>query len=171
MTTKDLWIREITVISPRVLWQRESVCYFTTGGLPSISSSWGQAPWDSRPVFFFQLNTCRYSPYVTSSLTRGWVCSLQLLLALAGAVILRFKSCGTHDHILLSQILDSLNLEGQVPVCIQLSDWVAQLYSQALGSLFVSSYDSQSYGGGIRTRLHTVCALIYSYVQFFNLRV
>jgi hypothetical protein len=31
---------------------------------------------------------------------------------------------------------------------------VAQLYSRALGSLFVASYDSQGYGGGIRTRLH-----------------
>jgi hypothetical protein len=32
---------------------------------------------------------------------------------------------------------------------------VAQLYHQALGSLFVASYDSQGYGGGIQTRLHT----------------
>jgi hypothetical protein len=32
---------------------------------------------------------------------------------------------------------------------------VAQLYPQALGSLFVASYDSQGYGGGIRSRLHT----------------
>jgi hypothetical protein len=24
--------------------------------------------------FIFQQNTCDYSPYVTSSLTRGWVC-------------------------------------------------------------------------------------------------
>jgi hypothetical protein len=31
---------------------------------------------------------------------------------------------------------------------------VAQLYPQALGSLFVASYDSQGYGGGIRPRLH-----------------
>jgi hypothetical protein len=31
---------------------------------------------------------------------------------------------------------------------------VAPLYSQVLGSLFVASYDSQGYGGGIRTRLH-----------------
>jgi hypothetical protein len=29
------------------------------------------------------LNPCGYSPYVLSSLTRGWVCRLQLLLALA----------------------------------------------------------------------------------------
>jgi hypothetical protein len=31
-------------------------------------------------IFIFQLNTCGYSPYVTSCLTRGWVCRLQLLL-------------------------------------------------------------------------------------------
>jgi hypothetical protein len=37
---------------------------------------------------------------------RGRVCRLQLLLALASAVILGFKSRGTHDHILLSQIRD-----------------------------------------------------------------
>jgi hypothetical protein len=46
---------------------------------------------------------------------RGWVCRLQLLLALASAVIPRSESRGTHDHILLSQIRDSPNLEGQVP--------------------------------------------------------
>jgi hypothetical protein len=32
---------------------------------------------------------------------------------------------------------------------------VAQLYPQALGSIFVASYDSYVYGGGIRPRLHT----------------
>jgi hypothetical protein len=31
--------------------------------------------------FILQLNTCGYSPYVTSSLTRGWVYHLQLLLS------------------------------------------------------------------------------------------
>jgi hypothetical protein len=31
---------------------------------------------------------------------------------------------------------------------------VAQLYPRALGSLFVTSYDSQGYGGGILTRHH-----------------
>jgi hypothetical protein len=67
---------------------------------------------------FFQLNTCDYSPYVTSSMTRGWVCHLQLLLVLASAVILGSESRGTRDHILLSQIRHSPNLEGQVPVLI-----------------------------------------------------
>jgi hypothetical protein len=31
---------------------------------------------------------------------------------------------------------------------------VTQLYSQALGSLSIASYDSRGYGGGIRTHLH-----------------
>jgi hypothetical protein len=30
----------------------QSQSYFTTGGLPPISSSWCQAPWDPGPVFF-----------------------------------------------------------------------------------------------------------------------
>jgi hypothetical protein len=36
----------------------QSQSYFTTGGLPPISSSWRQAPWDSRPASIFQLNPC-----------------------------------------------------------------------------------------------------------------
>jgi hypothetical protein len=47
------------------------------------------------------------------------------------------------------------NLEGQVPVFIYPRNRVAQLYPQALGSLFNASCDSQGYGGSIRTRLHT----------------
>jgi hypothetical protein len=61
---------------------------------------------------FFQLNICFRSPYVTSSLTRGLVCRLQLLLVLASVVILRY--------ILLSQIRDSPNLEDQVSVFVSL---------------------------------------------------
>jgi hypothetical protein len=52
-------------------------------------------------------------------------------------------------------IWDSPNLEGQVPVFISPGNRVAQLYPRALGSLFVASYDSQGYGGGILTRFHT----------------
>jgi hypothetical protein len=81
-----------------------SQSYFMTGVLPPISSSWRQVPWDSRPAFSFRLNICFHNPYVTSSLTRGWVCILQLLLALVIAVILRSESCGTLENILLSQI-------------------------------------------------------------------
>jgi hypothetical protein len=95
----------------------------------------------------FQLNTCGYSPYVTSSLTRGLVCRLQLLLAFASAAILGPESRGTHDQILLSETRDSPNLEGQVLVFIPSRNRLVQLYPQALGSLFVASYDSQGYGG------------------------
>jgi hypothetical protein len=40
------------------------------------------------------------------SLTRGRVCLVYMLLALASAVFLGSESLGTHDHILLSQIWD-----------------------------------------------------------------
>jgi hypothetical protein len=135
-----------------------SQSYFTYGNLPPVNSSWRQAPWDLRLEtnnFIFQRNICGYSPYVTSSLMRGWVRSLRLLLVLASAVTLRSESCGSHDHISLSQIRDSPNLEGEVPVFIYPRNRVARLYSQALGSLFVASYDSQDYGESIRLRLHT----------------
>jgi hypothetical protein len=63
----------------------------------------------------FKLNTCEYSPYVTSFLMRGWAWCLKLLLGLASTVILMSVSRGIHEHILLSQIGDSHNLEGQAP--------------------------------------------------------
>jgi hypothetical protein len=64
---------------------------------------------------YLRLNTFGYSPYVTFYLTRRWVCRLQLLRVLASAVILRSESRGIHDHILLSQIRDSPNLESRSP--------------------------------------------------------
>jgi hypothetical protein len=98
-------------------FQSQNHSYLTTGGLPANSSSWRQVPWDSRPELF-QLNTCGHSPHATSSLMRGWIRHLQLLLVLDSAVILRSESRGTRDHILLSQTRASPNLEGQVPVFI-----------------------------------------------------
>jgi hypothetical protein len=81
---------------------------------------------------------------------RGWVCRLKLLLILASAVILRSESHGAYDRIILSQIRGCQNLKGQVPVFISPRNRVTRLYPQALGSIFVVSYDSQGYGGGIR---------------------
>jgi hypothetical protein len=133
----------------------DSQSYFTTGGLSPISSSWRQAPWDSRcSNFIFQLNICGYSPYVTLSLRKGWVYRLQLPLVLASGVILGSESRGTHGRILPSQIRDFPNLEGQVPVFISPRNRVGRLYPPAQGSLFITSYDSQGYSGGIRFRLH-----------------
>jgi hypothetical protein len=54
---------------------------------------------------------------------REWICHLQLLLVLSSAVNLRSESRGTHDHILLSQIRDSPNLEGQVLIVLQITPW------------------------------------------------
>jgi hypothetical protein len=98
--------------------QRQSQSYFTTGGLPPISSFWRQAPWGSRPAIFFELNPCGHSPYVKSSRQRGCVSRLRLLLALASAAILGSESRRTDENILLLQIRDSPKLECQFPVFI-----------------------------------------------------
>jgi hypothetical protein len=83
-----------------------------------------------------------------------------LLLALGIAVILESESRRTRDHVSMSQIPDFPSLEGQVPVFISPKNRVDRLCPQALSSLFVASYDSQGYGGGIRTRLHGAEKLI-----------
>jgi hypothetical protein len=44
--------------------------------------------------------------HISSSLTRGWVCHIQLLLALTSVFILGSESLGTRNHILLPQIRD-----------------------------------------------------------------
>jgi hypothetical protein len=145
----------------------QSQSYFRTGGLLPISSSWRQAPWDSwHSNFIFQLNTCGYSPCVTFSLMTGWVCRLQLLLVLASTVILWSESRGTHDHILLFQTRDSPSLEGQVPIFISPRTRDAWLYPQALGSLFVISYDSQGYSGDIRPRFHMGLSRKHRFQQY-----
>jgi hypothetical protein len=89
--------------------------------------------WGPRPIFVTvrQLWVCWCAaPF----LTRRRVCRLQLLVVLVSAVIFASESRGSHDHILLTQIRDSPNLEGQVPVFISPMSRVARLYPQALGS-------------------------------------
>jgi hypothetical protein len=143
--------------------------YVTTHG-QSSSLSWCKTPiWGPRRDYFYchtVSNLLTWAP----SLTRRWVCRLQLLLVLASAVILRSDSRRILDHFLLSQIRYSPYLEGQVTVFISPRNRVALLYPQALGSLFVASYNSQSYDVGIGTRLHagthcitTVCFTVWGY--------
>jgi hypothetical protein len=79
------------------------------------------------------------------SLTGRRVCCSQLLLVLSSAFIPGSESRGTHDHILLSHIRDSPNLQGQVPLLISPRDRVTQLYLKALGSLVWGYNSSQSY--------------------------
>jgi hypothetical protein len=119
-----LRVRVRVRVTLRLAVYRQSVCL-------------GDNPLRLTTSIFFQLSTCGYTPYVTRSM-RGLVCRLQLLLVIANAVILRSESRGTHDHILRSQIGDCPNLEGQAPVFISPRKRVAQLYPQALGSLFVA---------------------------------
>jgi hypothetical protein len=99
-----------------------SKIYVTTDG-QSAGLSWCQTPiWGPRPDFYY----CQtVEGFVTrgASLPRRRVCRLQLLLVLSSAVILGSEPRGTHDHILLSQIPDSPNLEGQVPVFIPPGRW------------------------------------------------
>jgi hypothetical protein len=78
--------------------ESQSQSYFMTGGLPPIGSSWRQALWDSRPEFF-QRNLCDNSPYVTSSLTRRWVCLLWYEYAWP------FVKCTFRTYSLLLKIL------------------------------------------------------------------
>jgi hypothetical protein len=102
---------------------------------------------------------------------RGWVCSFQLLLVLSSAFILGSEPSGTHDCIFLSQIVDSPNLEGQVPVFISFRHWVP--FSSSLTScrsvvvldppqhgvlqLFLLTYHAQ------KTLLQTVPMLLREY--------
>jgi hypothetical protein len=81
-----------------------------------------------------------------------------LLLTLASAVILGFVSRGTHKNILLIQTRDSTNLEDQVVVFISPRNRVAQLHPQALGSLFLASYDSQ---GTVRIEARLILRLAF----------
>jgi hypothetical protein len=72
----------------------------------STSKSWCRAPsgvHDHILTTLWQLRSCFCG---VLSLTRGRVCLLYMLLALASVVILGSESLGTRDHILLSQIWD-----------------------------------------------------------------
>jgi hypothetical protein len=98
-------------------------------------------------IFFRQLRVCYF---IAPSLTRGRVCNLLLLLGLASAV-----PRDSRPYFIILILETSPNLEGQVPVFISPRNSVAQIYPRALGSLSVASYDSQSYGEGILSHLHT----------------
>jgi hypothetical protein len=92
--------------SPESLGTRDqSQSYITTDG-QSASLSWNKAPiWGLRPDLCY-CQTVAVCSCGALSLTRGRVCRLQLLLALASTVIVWSESRGTRDHILLSQIRD-----------------------------------------------------------------
>jgi hypothetical protein len=74
---------------------------------PFTDIQFGLAPSPLRlTARFSSMNNCGHSPYITSPLTRGWVCHLQLLLVLASIFILGSESHRARNHILLSKIWD-----------------------------------------------------------------
>jgi hypothetical protein len=91
--------------------------------------------------------------YISCTVITEFCLSDKFLLALASTAIFGSEPRGTYCHILLSLIRDAPNLEDQVTIFISLSDRVAQLYLQVLGSLFIASFDSQGYNWGVLTRL------------------
>jgi hypothetical protein len=119
----------------------ESEPYVTTDG-QSACLSWNKAPiWGLRPDFitFRQLHV---SWCGALSLTTGEICRLQLLLPLPA------QSFSGPSPVELAPIFYCLRFET---------------------SLFVASYDSQGYGGGIRPRLHLntwIPSTLYTRIQF-----
>jgi hypothetical protein len=102
-------------------------------------------------IFFRELRAY----FVAPSLTRGRVCNLLLLMVSPAQSRSGLSFAGLKTIFYCPNSWDSPNLEGQVPVFISPRNRMAQLYLRALGSLSVYSYDSQGYGGGILSRLHT----------------
>jgi hypothetical protein len=72
----------------------------------SASLSWNKHPSGAYDQIFITVRQLRVCWCGALSLTRRWVCRLQLLLTLASTVIFWSESRGTRDHILLSQIRD-----------------------------------------------------------------
>jgi hypothetical protein len=73
----------------------------------------------------------------------------QLSLGLSPARLMNIVQC------IRFKTPPTLRARAPYPVFISLRKRVAQLYPRALGSLFLTSYDSLGYGVYIRTCLHT----------------
>jgi hypothetical protein len=97
--------------------------------------------WFTANQFVLESNPLR----VTTSNFFFFSWTLAVIVLMSCTVILESRVPRTHDQILLSQFWDSPNLEGQVPIFISPRNRMAQLYHQALGSLFIASYNSSHF--------------------------
>jgi hypothetical protein len=84
-------------------------------------------------ILFRQLRVCYF---VASSLTRGSVCNLLLLLVFASSVPLGSESLGTQDHILLSQFLRLPQTAGPGPRIYIPQEQGVPVIPQGTGFLF-----------------------------------
>jgi hypothetical protein len=101
------WRSGVQTINGRFIWVRVRVRVTLRLAAYRQSVRLGSEPLETHGQnSFSQLNTCGNSHYITSSLTSGWVCHLQLLLAVASTFSLGSMSRGTPEYILLSQIRD-----------------------------------------------------------------
>jgi hypothetical protein len=99
----EFWDSDIIALT-----RSESQSHIVTDG-QSLSKSWCQAPSGAHDQIFIAVWQFQFCFHGAPSLTRGLVCILYMLLALASAVFFFFfgsKSLGIRDHILLSQIWD-----------------------------------------------------------------
>jgi hypothetical protein len=111
VSTLSYAIESSHMLRPTVSWpvnhlrfKSQSVILRLT--VSKFSKSWFRAPYGAHDPIFITLWHLRTCFCGVPSLTRGRVCLLCMLLALARAVFLGSKSLGTRDHILLSQIWD-----------------------------------------------------------------
>jgi hypothetical protein len=103
-TTRGATVEVFDPASTRVI-ETQSQSHIVTDGR-SICKSWCRAPSGAHDQIFITPRQLRSWFCGALSLTRGRVCLLYILLALASIVFLGSESLGTLDHILLSQIWD-----------------------------------------------------------------
>jgi hypothetical protein len=100
----------ITVVGTHISWISSQVKSKLHCDLQSVSQSvsmsWCRAPSGAHDQIFITVWQLRSCSWGVPSLTRGRVCVLYMLLALASAVFLGSESLGTRGNILLSQIWD-----------------------------------------------------------------
>jgi hypothetical protein len=141
-----------------ILWsehrrtQRQSQSYLTTDG-QSESLFWCRATIRARDQFFFLteifLRQLRVCYFVAPSLTRGRVSNLLV----QSAVTLGSKS---RRSVTISYCsFETPIWRARSPYLYPPGTGWLSYTPGALGSLFIASYDSQGYGGGFLTRIHT----------------